>query len=50
MATRPPTLVYRRLVPAKRRRRVFWTGIAVVGGIIAIALMFQFVLLFALRR
>lgn len=46
----PPTLDYRRIRPANRRRRMFWTGIAVVGGIIAIAVLFQLALLFVVGR
>jgi hypothetical protein len=49
-APHPPTLDYRRIKPANRRRRISWRGIAVVGWIIAIALLFQLALYVAVRR
>jgi hypothetical protein len=47
----PPTLDYRRVAAANRRQPTSsWRGIAVVGAIIAMAVLFKLALLFVIVR
>jgi hypothetical protein len=50
MTSRPPTLDYRRIASADRRRTASWRGVAVVAAIIAIAALFKLALLFVVTR